>query len=68
MTQEAEKTKLTWEEKITDILLKAIMTGGIGVGGANAFWELFIKSDIPNLYYAREGEQAKDSNENGSLI
>jgi hypothetical protein len=47
MTQEPEKTKLTWEEKITDILLKAIMTGGIGVGGANAFWELFIKSDIP---------------------
>ncbi|NMF56803.1 GUN4 domain-containing protein [Pseudanabaena yagii] len=48
MTQEPEsKPKLTWEEKITDILLKAIMTGGIGVGGANAFWELFIKSDIP---------------------
>jgi hypothetical protein len=23
------------------------MTGGIGIGGANAFWELFIKSDIP---------------------
>jgi ligand-binding sensor domain-containing protein len=34
-------------KKITDILLKAIMTGGIGVGGANAFWELFIKNDIP---------------------
>ncbi|MEI6332822.1 MAG: GUN4 domain-containing protein [Pseudanabaena sp. ELA645] len=48
MTQEPEsKPKLTWEEKITDILLKAIMTGGIGVGGVNAFWELFIKSDIP---------------------
>jgi hypothetical protein len=47
MTQEPEKSKLTWEEKITDILLKAIMTGGIGVGGANAFWELFMKSDIP---------------------
>jgi len=47
MTQEPEKTKLTWEEKVTDILLKAIMTGGIGVGGVNAFWELFMKSDIP---------------------
>ena len=47
MTQEPEKSNLTWEEKITDILLKAIMTGGIGVGGANAFWELFMKSDIP---------------------
>jgi len=46
MTQEPEP-KLTWEEKITDILLKAIMTGGIGVGGFNAFWELFMKSDIP---------------------
>ncbi|MBD2151992.1 GUN4 domain-containing protein [Pseudanabaena sp. FACHB-1277] len=46
-TPEPEKSKLTWEEKITDILLKAFMTGGIGVGGANAFWELFAKSDIP---------------------
>lgn len=48
MTQEPEdKSKLSLEEKITDILLKAIMTGGIGIGGANAFWELFMKSDIP---------------------
>jgi hypothetical protein len=48
MTQEPEsKPKLSLEEKITDILLKVIMTGGIAGGGLGAFWQLFKESDIP---------------------
>ena len=48
MTQEPEsKPKLSLEEQITDIVLKAIQTGGIAGGGIGAFWQLFKESDIP---------------------
>jgi hypothetical protein len=48
MTQEPEsKSKLSLEEKITDIVLKTIKTGGIAGGGIGAVWQLFIVSDIP---------------------
>lgn len=34
-------------EKIADIVLKAIMTGGFSVGGFGALWSLFVNSDLP---------------------
>jgi hypothetical protein len=41
--------RLPLNERIANILLKAIMTGGVGLGGIGAFWSLFLKeeSDIP---------------------
>ena len=34
-------------EKIADIMLKVIMTGGAAGGGLGAFWSLFKESDVP---------------------
>ncbi|NJO66940.1 MAG: NACHT domain-containing protein [Leptolyngbyaceae cyanobacterium RM1_405_57] len=39
--------KLPLSEQIADILLRVIMTGGVGLGGLGAFWSLFKENDIP---------------------
>jgi hypothetical protein len=35
------------QDKLGTIVIKALMTGGVTVGGAGAFWSLFKDSDIP---------------------
>jgi hypothetical protein len=37
----------TLNEKIADIALKVVMTGGVAGGGLGAFWSLFKESDVP---------------------
>jgi hypothetical protein len=39
--------KAPLNEKIAEIALKAIMPGGMAVGGLGAFWLLFAESDVP---------------------
>lgn len=34
-------------EKIADLVLKMVMTGGVAGGGIGAFWSLFKDSDVP---------------------
>ncbi|MBD2122158.1 GUN4 domain-containing protein [Trichocoleus sp. FACHB-262] len=34
-------------EKIADLVLKVVMTGGVAGGGIGAFWSLFKDSDVP---------------------
>ena len=48
MTQKPEsKPKLSLEEKITHVVLKTLMIGGVGAGGGGALWLLIKESDIP---------------------
>jgi predicted NACHT family NTPase len=35
------------KDKLAEIFLQVLMKGGVGVGGAGAFWHLFVQSDIP---------------------
>ena len=42
-----EPPKPSLEELITDWVYKILMVGGVGAGGAGAFWQLFKESDIP---------------------
>ncbi|PSB56409.1 NTPase (NACHT family), partial [filamentous cyanobacterium CCP1] len=41
------KEKVSLSEKIADIVLKVVMTGGVAGGGFGAFWSLFRESDVP---------------------
>lgn len=51
MPEQPSDEKRTEQEslnnQIADILVKAIRTGGVGVGGLGAFWMLFKEGDIP---------------------
>jgi GUN4-like/NACHT domain len=42
---EASSSKL--KDKIGEMVIKSLMTGGVGAGGLGAFWSLFKESDIP---------------------
>jgi hypothetical protein len=44
-TEKEEKAPIS--EKIAEIVVKVIMTGGVAGGGLGAFWSLFKDSDIP---------------------
>lgn len=39
--------KASLSDQIADVVVKALRTGGVTVGGAGAFWSLFKDSDIP---------------------
>jgi len=39
--------KAPLNEKIADLVLKVVMTGGVAGGGIGAFWSLFKDSDVP---------------------
>ncbi len=39
--------KPPFSDKLADILVKVLMTGGVAGGGLGAFWSLFKESDIP---------------------
>ncbi|QUY42314.1 GUN4 domain-containing protein [Acaryochloris marina] len=41
------KAKVSLSDQIADVVVKAVRTGGVTVGGAGAFWSLFNDSDIP---------------------
>lgn len=41
------KAKVSLSDQIADVVVKAVRTGGVTVGGAGAFWSLFKDSDIP---------------------
>lgn len=41
------KAKVSLSDQIADVVVKAVRTGGVMVGGAGAFWSLFKDSDIP---------------------
>lgn len=41
------KAKVSLSDQIADVVVKAVRTGGVTVGGAGAFWSLFKESDIP---------------------
>ena len=36
-----------WKDQFSEIIVKVLMTGGVGAGGLGAFWSLFKESDIP---------------------
>ena len=42
-----EASSSDWKDQLSEIVVKTLMTGGIGAGGAGAFWSLFKESDIP---------------------
>jgi hypothetical protein len=44
-SSKAEKSPLN--EQISGLIVKVLMTGGVSVGGAGAFWSLFKDSDVP---------------------
>lgn len=45
--KEKAEEKAPIAEKIADIALKVVMTGGVAGGGLGAFWSLFKESDMP---------------------
>jgi GUN4-like/NACHT domain len=42
-----DKEKPSFNDKLADIALKVVMTGGVTGGGIGAFWSLFKESDVP---------------------
>ena len=38
---------LSVQDKLAEIIVKVVMTGGVSAGGIGAFWSLFKESDIP---------------------
>lgn len=46
-SEEKPTEKKSLGNQIADLIVKAIRTGGIGVGGLGAFWMLFKEGDVP---------------------
>jgi hypothetical protein len=46
-TEPDRQEKSALQDKIADIAIKVVMTGGVAGGGVGAFWSLFKESDVP---------------------
>ncbi len=44
---EEKGSSSNWNDQLSEITVKVLMTGGISAGGVGAFWSLFKESDIP---------------------